>query len=280
MTFGTAMVRALSREVQGPDCGAFKSTPRLNWRALPVEVPSRSVARGLALSASCIAETAAICLPTIVESMRGTLTARASDQRLERWAARVLQHAGVELDVDGALPHGGPFVVMSNHASFLDIPVVYRLFGGRLRMVAKKELFRVPVFGRAMLDAGFVRVDRENHGEAIRSFDRARDAMHDGTSIWLAPEGTRGNGSALGPLKKGGFMLALQTGCPILPLTLRGTARVLPRGALALRDAARVGVTIHAPIPVAELPRDDADALRVSRDQLMQRVAGCIGAAL
>lgn len=232
------------------------------------------------LSARCIAETVAICVPTVLESLRGTLTPEASDRRLEHWARRVLAQADVELDVTGTLPSGGPFVVMSNHASFLDIPVVYRLFGGHLRMVAKKELFAIPVFGRAMRGAGFVRVDRQNRGEAIRSFEVAREQMRGGISIWIAPEGTRSDGRTLGPLKKGGFLLALQTGCAIVPLTLRGTQRVLPRGTLALRPSQRVGVTIHQPIEVATLPQSNEDELRASRDHLMQVVAERIGAAL
>lgn len=223
----------------------------------------------------------AISVPTVLDSLRGTLTASATDRRLERWARRVLDQADVALDVQGSLPsEGGPFVVMSNHSSFLDIPVVYGLFGGRLRMVAKKELFAVPIFGRAMHEAGFVRVDRQNRGEAIRSFDVAREQIRTGTSIWIAPEGTRSDGSRLGPLKKGGFLLALQTGCAILPLTLRGTQRILPRGAFALRPSQPVQVIVHPPIAVRGLPTGTEAELRHSRDLLIARVSSCIGGAL
>lgn len=235
---------------------------------------ANSLALGLALSASCVAETAAICVPTLVESALGRLTPDAVDRRLARWARRVLAHADVELAVTGAIPTlGGPFVVMSNHASFLDIPVVYRLFEGRLRMVAKKELFHVPVFGRAMLDAGMIRVDRGDRHAAIRSLDGARALIDRGVSIWIAPEGTRSVDGTLGPLKKGGFLLALQTGRPIVPITLRGTHRALPRGAWALRRSQRVEVVVHAPIAVAELPQDTEEQRRASRDQLLAQVA-------
>ena len=240
--------------------------------------------QGLARSVGCIAETAAICMPTMLDSARGTLTAAASDARLVRWAERVLARAEVELHMHGAIPHEpGPFVVMSNHSSFLDIPVVYRLFGGHLRMVAKKELFQVPGFGRAMRDAGFVRMDRQNREDAIRSLDLARAQLRGGMSIWLAPEGTRNRDGVLGPLKKGGFMLALQTDRPILPVSLVGTHSVLPRGALALRvpqrrggASHRVDVTVHPPIPVAGLPRGNETELRASRDRLLARVAAVL----
>lgn len=239
----------------------------------------QSLAHGLVLSARCIAETAAICAPTIYDSVRGELTSEATDQRLERWARRLLAGAGVELVVRGVIPAAGaPFVVMSNHSSFLDIPVVYRLFGGRLRMVAKKELFDVPLFGRAMRDAGFVNVDRKHRASAIQSFTVAHRQLERGVSIWIAPEGTRSEDGTLGPLKKGGFFLALQTQRPILPITIHGTHRALPRGSLRIRSAPPVHVVIHDPIEVSGLPVGTEAELRESRDQLISRVAGVLGA--
>lgn len=260
--------------VQGPDCRDWKSGPRLN-SAAKVDNP---LAHGLALSMRCIAETAAICVPTIYESVRGTLTPEAIDQRLERWAGRVLDRADVELHVQGTIPQqGGPFVVMSNHSSFYDIPVVYHLFGGRLRMVAKKELFDVPVFGRAIRDAGMVCVDRKNRQNAIESFAVARAQIRTGISIWIAPEGTRSADGTLGPLKKGGFVLALQTQRPILPITVRGTHRVLPRGSVRVRPSQRVEVLVHEPIEVSRLPVGTDAELRASRDELLARVATVLG---
>ena len=191
--------------------------------------------------------------------------------------------AGVELEVEGTIPtEGGPFVVMSNHSSFLDIPVVYRLFGGRLRRVVEKELFAVPVPGRAMQEAGFVRVDRQNRGQAIRSFDVARARRKTRTSIWIAPEGTRSDGAKRGPLKKGGFLLAPRTGCAMLTLTLRATQRILPRGAFALRPAQPVQVIVYAPFPlrpVNDLPIGTEAEGRQSRDRPIERLAACIGGA-
>lgn len=243
---------------------------------------ARELARrvhGLALSVGCIQETAAICVPTIVDAALGRLTSHACDARLERWSRRVLERVDATLQIEGVVPPSGPFVVMSNHSSFLDIPVVYRLFGGHLRMVAKKELFAVPVFGRAMLDAGFVRVDRSDRAAAVQSLELARALIAGGTSVWIAPEGTRSKSGALGPLKKGGFMLALQTGRPILPITVRGTRDILPSGSFMPRPSHTVRVSVHAPIPTDTLPTNDAH-VRASRDRLMREVQTVLESSL
>src|ERR1700742_2975271 len=152
-----------------------------------------------------------ICIPTVIQSALGTLTTPTCDARLDSWSASLVRYAKIELEVTGlehTLP-GEAFVVMSNHRSHYDIPVLFQaLRPRRLRMVAKAELFRVPIWAGAMREAGFVEGDRSNRIAAMRSLERARDAIRSGTSIWIAPEGTRGRGDELGSFKKGGFHLA------------------------------------------------------------------------
>src|SRR6185312_6786458 len=99
-----------------------------------------------------IFDTARICFPTVVDAMIGRVTLERCDERLDWWARKVLEDADVDLVVRGREHAAGtrPFVVMSNHQSLFDIPVVFRAIPGRLRMVAKKELFHVPIFGQAM----------------------------------------------------------------------------------------------------------------------------------
>jgi 1-acyl-sn-glycerol-3-phosphate acyltransferase len=144
-----------------------------------------------------------------------------------------------------------------------------------MRMVAKKELFDIPLFGRAMRESGFVEVDRGNHKSAIESLDHAKDALARGVSIWIAPEGTRSQTGAMGPFKKGGFFLAMKTGAPILPVTVRGTHDVLPPHQLKLHREIDVDVIVHDAIETAEL----VDTSR-SREELMQRVRAQIEGAL
>jgi len=150
------------------------------------------------------------------------------------------------------------YVFMSNHRSQFDIlAVITALSDFQLRWVAKVELTRVPVFGWALKHAGHVIIDRSNHVQAIASLRAARAKMEGGVSVMIFPEGTRGplEGPLL-PLKKGGFMLALETGFPIVPIAVRGSAELLPRGSWQPASG-EIEVIVGAPIPVAGLERDE-----------------------
>ncbi len=197
-----------------------------------------------------IAETAWISVPTVVEGALGRLTPETCDRRLDSWSRRLLEHAQIEVTTHGLenAPAGESFVIMSNHQSLYDIPVLFQSLERRLRMVAKTELFRIPVWSTAMRAAGFVEVDRQNRERAIASLNRAKRALAEGTSIWIAPEGTRSDTGKLGPFKKGGFHLALDTGARILPVTVLGTRQVLVARGGTVNPGARVTVTVSAPI--------------------------------
>ena len=199
-----------------------------------------------------------ICIPTVIQSALGTLTTPVCDARLDSWSAALVRYAQIGIDVIGLehVPDGEAFVVMSNHRSHYDIPVLFQaLRPRRLRMVAKAELFRVPIWAGAMRAAGFVEVNRSNRIAAMRSLERARDAIRAGTSIWIAPEGTRGSGAELGSFKKGGFHLAVGAEARILPLSVLGTERILPARGTHVTDGERVTVKVGAPID----PRDYAE---------------------
>lgn len=199
-----------------------------------------------------------ICIPTVIQSALGTLTTPVCDARLDSWSAALVRYAQIGIDVIGLehVPDGEAFVVMSNHRSHYDIPVLFQaLRPRRLRMVAKAELFRVPIWAGAMRAAGFVEVNRSNRIAAMRSLERARDAIRAGTSIWIAPEGTRGSGAELGSFKKGGFHLAVGAEARILPLSVLGTERILPARGTHVTDGERVTVRVGAPVD----PRDYAE---------------------
>jgi 1-acyl-sn-glycerol-3-phosphate acyltransferase len=197
-----------------------------------------------------IVDTGRISLPTAFEGVVGAVTPEKCDARLAWWSEKILRDAHVDLVVRGRehAETGEPFIVMSNHQSFYDIPVLYRSVPGRLRMVAKTELFRVPVFGRAMLDAGFVRVDRSDRAQAVASLKEASEKLRSGTRIWIAPEGTRSRTGALGHFKSGGFRMALDTKTRILPVSIDGTKAILPAHGVIVHRGKHVVVTIGPPI--------------------------------
>lgn len=206
---------------------------------------------------------ARVSVPIIGNALRGSLVREDVDAKARWFARQVVELLEVDLHVTGAerVPPGRAYVYTSNHQSHLDIPMLYAsLPSPTLRMLAKKELFEIPIWGRALRAAEFVEVDRKNHARAIQSITRAADLIRDGVSVWLAAEGTRSFDGKIGPLKKGGFHLATATQTPIVPVAIRGTIGILPRGTKAMQKGKRVDVTIGAPIPVEGRSLDDLAA--------------------
>ncbi len=209
-------------------------------------------------------ETAKISVPTIVDAVVGRTNYMVCDGRLNSWSRALLDQAGITLQIEGRehMDRKKSYVVMSNHQSHYDIPVMFQALGIRVRMIAKTELFRIPVFGRAMLDSGFVELDRSNRRRALESMRVAkRRIASDGLSIWIAPEGTRSKTGQIGDFKTGGFYLALDAGVPILPVTIDGTIHVLRSGDTVVHKGKTVTVTIHAPINVSEYTRPQIRSL-------------------
>jgi 1-acyl-sn-glycerol-3-phosphate acyltransferase len=223
----------------------------------------------LAHLATAIYETAVISAPTLVEGLVGTLTASKCDERLEDWSRKLLDDAEITLEVEGLerAPSSETFVIMSNHQSLYDIPVMFQALRRRVRMVAKAELFKIPGWGRAMRLAGMVEVDRGDRAQAIQSLESAKAALSQGTNIWIAPEGTRGpGGKGLLPFKKGGFHLATGAGARILPVSISGTSKVLAAHGRSVNTGVHVRVQVQAPIDTRayEGTAELSDAVRAS----------------
>jgi 1-acyl-sn-glycerol-3-phosphate acyltransferase len=225
--------------------------------------------------AHAIWHTLRISVPTIWDGARDRLTPELVDDRLESWSAAIVHRAHISLEVRG-LEHareGESFVLMSNHQSLYDVPVIYQALHRRIRMVAKKELFGVPIWGRAMQRAGFISLDRSDRERSRAALLASADVLHEGTSIWIAPEGTRSRDGTLGQFRKGGFHLALQSGCRILPITVLGTAAVLPAKGARITDGCAVRVVVHPAID----PRHYGEA---RRDELIEATRRAIASAL
>jgi 1-acyl-sn-glycerol-3-phosphate acyltransferase len=204
-----------------------------------------------------------ISIPTLFDALLGRLTAEVCDARLDWWSKRLLGQARVSLQTVGVEHARGAkaFVVMSNHQSLYDIPALFQALPLRLRMVAKTELFRIPIWAQAMRVAGFVELDRSARERAIESLERAKAALAQGTSIWIAPEGTRSREGSLAPFKLGGFHLAAGAGAPILPVTVAGTRMILPAKGARVALGAIVRVTVHPAIDPAEYGNEVNDSL-------------------
>ena len=181
-----------------------------------------------------------------------------------RWARIVLWLAAARVKVQGTdnIPSKQqPYIVVMNHQSNMDIPVLVHSLPLQVRFIGKIELKKVPVFGSALIRAGHFLIDRRDHQKAMEGIKAAGEAIKlRGVSIVFAPEGTRSKSGGLLPFKKGAFVMAIQTGIPILPVTLAGTGVSMPRGSLWARKT-DVTVRIHKPVPTETLSYDDRDAL-------------------
>jgi 1-acyl-sn-glycerol-3-phosphate acyltransferase len=182
---------------------------------------------------------------------------------------------GIDLDVAGLerLDHGTPYVFMSNHVSFLDAPLFVTIVDRPVRFVAKRFVFRVPVLGLGMHFAGYVPLDKEGAGEGRKRIARAVDLIKTrGYSFLIYPEGTRSPGGELQPFRRGGFFLALDSGAPIVPVSISGTYDLMPRGSRRIRKG-HVRIVFHEPIPVA-------DRTAETLPDLMERVRTAIASAV
>lgn len=164
------------------------------------------------------------------------------------------------------------YVVVSNHQSLFDIIVLYGWLGIDFRWVMKQELRSVPGLGAACAALGHIYIDRSNHEAAVESINAARERITGGTSVLFFPEGTRSNDSRMRPFKKGAFRFAVDTGLPILPVTVDGTCDVLPARQFDLRPG-RARLVIHEPIVTDGLATADLPTLT-------ERVRRTIGSAL
>jgi len=170
-----------------------------------------------------------------------------------RWMMRVGRFIlGIDIDVTGLdrLDRGTPYVFMSNHLSFLDGPLLMTVLDRPARVIVKRFVFRIPVLGLGMRFAGYVPLDKEGAGAGRRSIARAIVLIKEkGYSFLIYPEGTRSWDGKLLPFRRGGFFLALGSGAPIVPVTIRGTYELMPRGQRFIRRGP-VDIAFHEPIPV------------------------------
>src|ERR1700677_848870 len=209
----------------------------------------RPMGASLALSLRVMGETFAISWTTVVDAAMARVTKPRCDARLDAWSRAVLASAGITLELDGRelRATGQRYGVMSNYQSLYDVPVLFRVFGPDIRMVAKRELFDVPVFGGAMRAAGFIAINRADARASVRTFGEARARLDEGTLVWIAPEGTRSRAGEVLPFKPGAFQLAIDAQALTLPVTLDGTRHVMPPGSLRSTAGTTVRVTIHPP---------------------------------
>jgi len=190
------------------------------------------------------------------------------------WGRSIIWFSRVRLESEGNehLDLDHPKILMANHQSQFDIWAILAQVPRKIRFVAKKELCRVPVLGQALKGGGHVIVDRKNRRQAFASYDKAAEKIRAGTSIIIFAEGTRSPDGRLLPFKKGGFMLALSAGVPIIPVSIVGGSQIMPAQSWRIRPGT-MRLVFHEPI--------DPRLYSVkTRDKLMAAVRDAIASSL
>lgn len=225
-----------------------------------------------------------IIIVTIVETTLMTLCAifyrrnrRYMNKRVYVWNQQMLGIVRAKYQIFN--PHSfvfktdRPYVIMSNHRSLYDIPLIFATFSGEcIRMLAKKELFRIPIFGWGIKAGECVAIDRKNHRQAVKDLAVAKQKiMFGGIKIWIAPEGTRSRTGKMGAFKRGGFKLALDAKAIIVPVAIVGSNKILPPDTFDFSVDESVAMHICKPIDtlnygLRDLPKLMADvALEIGR---------------
>ena len=208
-------------------------------------------------------ETVVLVLPYLV------IVAVAPNSRvalgIERlWAWIIIRGSNIRLTASG-LEHferGRSYVVMANHRSLYDPPVLHYLLARDhdVRFIGKKELVKIPIFGWAFALSRHVVIDRQNRHRAIAALREAAAKSGEGVSFMIMPEGTRNSGKELLPFKKGGFHLAIDTGLPILPVAMVGSDELMRKGSWYILPGS-IHVTVLPPIPVDGLDKSHVEIL-------------------
>ena len=194
---------------------------------------------------------------------------------LGRFGVRVgLRLAGTKVVLEGREKLGDPAntVVMANHVSFLDAPLLFEAFGIDFKAVVKKEIFRFPFFGACLRFAGFIEVDRADRAQSTAAIGRAAESLRKGACFLIFPEGTRTQSGELGEFRKGAFVVAIDAGSRIVPVALSGLRERLPRGGFRISPGV-VHVKVLDPFDAGSYSYDE-------RDRLIAEVRGRIAGAL
>lgn len=187
------------------------------------------------------------------------------------WSKLILRTTGVRIVLRGALPpEHQSCILVANHSSIYDTPILFTAIPGQLRIIAKLGLKYVPFIGWHLQRAGHLLIDRRNPGAAV--LKKMHRMVQQGASLIVFPEGVRTLDGRVMKFKGGVFLLAIETGLPIVPVSVAGARVVMPRRRLMVCPAT-VTVTVHEPVPTSGLTREDARALA-------DRVRGIVASAV
>ncbi|MFT4060352.1 MAG: lysophospholipid acyltransferase family protein [Legionella sp.] len=210
---------------------------------------------------------------TAISSMRcifkpyfRTPTRAWTDDVIHHWVDQLLNKVQVKYTVIN--PHnvqpesGKATIIMCNHSSAYDIPLSFKAFPDHsIRMLAKRELYKIPLLGKAMAAAEFPFIDRKKRYQAIKDLEYVKKLMESGIIIWVAPEGTRSKDATLGPFKKGSFITAINSKATIIPIGIRGANDILPARSFNIHLNQKAEIHIGKPIEASQFTLENKNEL-------------------
>ncbi len=178
------------------------------------------------------------------------------------WARFILAASRIKVEVIGLsnIDPSKSYIYMSNHQGNFDIPILQAYLPVQFRWLAKAELFNTPIFGYAMGRAGHISIDRSDRKSAFKSLSNAARIIRNGVSVLIFPEGTRSSDGNIRQFKKGGFILAVDSGVPIVPVIIHGLWPLMLKNKVFVRPG-NVLLEIKEPIESTEYTRKTKDDL-------------------
>jgi len=216
----------------------------------------------LILAALTVTIVTAILAPPLILISLLTASGGPAFRIMVWWSWWVSKAMGLTFSIKGSekIVPGTSYIITPNHQGNADILALVQTLPLRFRWVTKKSLLKIPLFGWALGGTGAISIDRANREAAVRSLKEGTRKLAGGWSILIYPEGTRSPDEHVQPFKKGPFMMAVQTGISILPVTCNGAFRIMPKKTILFRSG-HITVTVGDPIPTAGLTEQDVPAL-------------------
>jgi 1-acyl-sn-glycerol-3-phosphate acyltransferase len=188
------------------------------------------------------------------------------DKTLHIWDRRILNLVKVTCDVVNPYqvepqPNQAT-IIMCNHSSLYDIPLSFRAFPNHsIRMLAKKEMSKIPIVGKGMTAAEFPFIDRKNRRQAMKDLEEVHRLLTSGIVMWIAPEGTRSKDGKIAPFKKGSFVTAIQAKAIIIPIGIRGAYNILPARTFQFNINQNASLHIGKPIDASKFTIENKEVL-------------------